>query len=294
MTNLYLHIGYPKTATTTLQKHVFQHHPDINYLGIKGVERKGVDEHTHQIFTELTQNPKTEFDKDKIMCCKTYLNTILNQNQNNLHQSLLFSNEDIVDSRKQDVITKADLLKEFFKDAKVIIVLRNQVDIIRSMYDMAPHKPLGIKDRYYAFDKWIDLSFKYYGKSFLCSLNYHRIVEHYRKLFGENNVEILLFEDILNKPVEFCNQISCFMKINPDTTQSLLTGSSPEKKSKRFIGDRIPKISSILPPLVKSFLKRKSRIKEADRVKIAENFRYSNRKLQQDFGLNIAQYNYPL
>ena len=294
MTNLYLHIGYPKTATTTLQKHVFQHHPDINYLGIKGVEREGVDEHTYQIFNELIKNSKTEFDKDKIMCCKTYLNTILNQNQNNLHQSLLFSHEDILDSRQQDVITRADLLKEFFKDAKVIIILRNQVDLIRSMYDMEPHEPLGIKDRYYAFDKWIDLSFNYYGKSFLCGLNYHRIVEHYRKLFGENNVEILLFEDILNKPVEFCNQISCFMKINPDTTQSLLTGSSPEKQSKRFIGDRIPKISSILPPLVKSFLKRKRRIKEADRVKIAENFRYSNRKLQQDFGLNIAQYNYPL
>ena len=228
------------------------------------------------------------------MCCKTYLNTILNQNQNNLHQSLLFSHEDILDSRPQDVITRADLLKEFFKDAKVIIILRNQVDLIRSMYDMGPHKPLGIEDRYYAFDKWIDLSFKYYGKSFLCGLNYHRIVEHYRKLFGKNNVEILLFEDILNKPVEFCNQISCFMKINPDTTQSLLTGSSPERTSKRFIGDRIPKISSILPPLVKSFLKRKTQIKEADRVKIAENFRYSNRKLQQDFGLNIEQYNYPL
>ena len=50
MTNLYLHIGYPKTATTTLQKHVFQHHLDINYLGIKGVGREGVDEHTYQIF----------------------------------------------------------------------------------------------------------------------------------------------------------------------------------------------------------------------------------------------------
>ena len=114
---------------------------------------------------------------------------------------------------------------------------------------MAPHQPLGIEDRYYAFDKWIDLSFKYYGKSFLCGLNYHRIVEHYRKLFGKHNVEILLFEDILNKPVEFCNQISCFMKINPDTTQSLLTGSSPEKKVKGLLKTEFRKYHRFCHPL---------------------------------------------
>ena len=30
---LYLHIGYPRTATKTLQTHFFPDHPDINYLG---------------------------------------------------------------------------------------------------------------------------------------------------------------------------------------------------------------------------------------------------------------------
>ena len=30
---LYLHIGYPRTGTTTLQKHLYCKHPQINYLG---------------------------------------------------------------------------------------------------------------------------------------------------------------------------------------------------------------------------------------------------------------------
>ena len=30
---LYLHIGYPRTGTTTLQRHLYCKHPQINYLG---------------------------------------------------------------------------------------------------------------------------------------------------------------------------------------------------------------------------------------------------------------------
>ena len=33
MTQLIVHLGYPKTATTTFQQHVFPNHPEIDYLG---------------------------------------------------------------------------------------------------------------------------------------------------------------------------------------------------------------------------------------------------------------------
>ena len=33
MKNLYIHIGFPRTGTTTLQLHLFPNHPQINFLG---------------------------------------------------------------------------------------------------------------------------------------------------------------------------------------------------------------------------------------------------------------------
>ena len=30
---IFLHLGYPKTASTYLQKNIFSKHPDINYIG---------------------------------------------------------------------------------------------------------------------------------------------------------------------------------------------------------------------------------------------------------------------
>jgi len=33
MSNTFIHIGFPKTATTTLQNHLFSKHPGIHYLG---------------------------------------------------------------------------------------------------------------------------------------------------------------------------------------------------------------------------------------------------------------------
>ena len=33
MKDLYIHIGFPRTATTTLQLRLFKNHKDLNYLG---------------------------------------------------------------------------------------------------------------------------------------------------------------------------------------------------------------------------------------------------------------------
>ena len=50
---LVIHVGYPKTATTTFQQHVFPHHPEIEYLGKFIPSFRYVDESMYGLVDEL-------------------------------------------------------------------------------------------------------------------------------------------------------------------------------------------------------------------------------------------------
>lgn len=320
MSNIYFHIGYPKSASTTLQKQCFNKHNEIINLGLYptnnvGLDTEKIDENSYYI---SDKNVKLFYDnllkKDEISYQFTknhlLLDDLLNKYQDK-NKAIVFSEERItsVFFTHPDIGLKANRIKKLIPNAKIIIVIRNQVDALTSMYADFPFDPRSFSiGKPIDIDKWVDTvldnEFIYYREM----LNYFNVIEHYSDLFGVENICILLFEELINKKDEFSNKLSHFMNINRSETLKLLSDKHENKRvSHRFNIARslknkyIPYISirsilgnNVVDKLI-SFLKegssKKYKMNSKTREKVYNYYMNCNTQLSEKYDLNVKYYN---
>jgi hypothetical protein len=146
---LYLHIGYPRTATTTFQRHLYSAHPEINYFG------KFIDFY-------ISGDLKNKFNQN----INYFLNEILNQTEseylNQYNKLLNFIKKLKLEDKKINLISdeylilnaiyyksaRKNKLKNFlirvnniFRDANIdiffIVTIRKQSDFLISLHNAA-------------------------------------------------------------------------------------------------------------------------------------------------------------
>jgi len=316
------HIGFPKSASTTLQKHLFDRHPEINFLGIYPSGNIGQDSDVInnktlylinknlQIFhTQMTECEGIEYfniKKNKLIKSIYYLldKDKLNLFSNERFSSVLFSHPD----RAQ----KAQNIKQIFPNAKILIVIRNQTDIIKSQYRDHPFDPRCLTlGKPVTIEEWIDINISMKNINFLKSIKYSEIIRYYIYLFGKNNVKVVLFEDLASNLEYFCKEISLFLDIDFNKTFSLLKDKKENigvtlnlnryRQFKRRVSLFIPKIlkentiikkiDNILILRLKYGKKQKIYINNEYKNKIYEYYRSDNLKLIE-LGIDIKNKGY--
>ena len=188
------HIGFPKSASTTLQKHLFDRHSEINFLGIYPTGNIGQDSNAinnktlylinknlQTFHTQMTECEGVEYfniNKSKLIkgiyCLldKKKLNLFSNER----FSSVLFSHPD----RAQ----KAQNIKQIFPNAKILVVIRNQIDIIKSQYRDYPFDPRCLTlGKPVTIEEWIDISISMKNINFFKSIKYSEIINYYIYLF---------------------------------------------------------------------------------------------------------------
>ena len=143
-----IHIGANKTASTTLQRCLFAKSKDLVYLGEDCVNYENYRDTLNSLVSDddihFSYESAKELFKNFVSSCG--------------EKTALYSNEDIMTSR---VPTQcAHRLKEFLPDAEIMVVIRNQLTAIPSMYanhgaylKMVPRR---YWRRYVSFDDWMD------------------------------------------------------------------------------------------------------------------------------------------
>jgi hypothetical protein len=303
-----VHIGYPKAASTTLQCNLFFEHSEINYLSINGPTHKEnfqIDENIRKLHQELITLNGIEYHYSNT---RNFFNDVIKKYMSSEKRNL-FSSEALLNQNFVDNYLKAYRLKEIFPNAKIIIVLRNQVDLLRSIYDMRCGG-----GRYIAFDKWLEMELKHFNTNFSGGLKFYETVAFYQELFGKHNVEVLLFEELLESINSFAHKLSAFIDIDAEQTNNLLknkplnTAKSHQVHNLRVKLNFIPGIqliqfSKVLPKSTHKYLvnkltevlpSKKSVMSQYHVDKMQETYGLSNRKLMDEFGLDVARYNYPL
>ncbi len=193
----YIHIGYPKNLSTTLQRDFFSQHPLIHHLGV------GVGSNIDYASDELNlvmENYVLYATDRKYRQVEAFSKKVLTEALNvqvEGKQAVGISGEllsfkfspDHVDSE-----TKARRLAELFDgDAKIIMLIRNQRDLLRSLYREV------IKIGYgESFQDFIEYVVYYQDRNFAFDFDYASTVELYRNLFGSENVEVLPVENVRN------------------------------------------------------------------------------------------------
>jgi len=187
---IYVHVGYARTGSTFLQNIFFRSlplnlilSPDLTYLANEtnyddGIFRKFLVEHG-----------------------------TFNNAESTLISSELFTGRG--DGNPVWNPTKmTHRLKKTFPNAKIIVVIRNQIEFVRSIYT---HKVVSRIVETRSLDKYLE---SYFENQLKPKLEYENRILQYYELFGRTNVLVLPYELLLKNYKSYLSKLCEFMNIN--------------------------------------------------------------------------------
>lgn len=216
MDSTIIHIGYHKSASTFLQQQVFPRLP-VNYVFFAGDKRQYLDmiESDDGLDSNLIRNWVDQEIARKYPTGK--------------HPTTVLSHEELSGHphgyKLISPITTARNLKQTFPNAKILIIVRNQLDYLTSLYTFRVAIK-GYETR--SFSHFLEEEGK---KGLYDHLEYHHLVEFYQQLFGVERVAVIPMELLLKSPDDFYGRLFKFMGI---PTQ-LLKNAHPANVSTRSI-----------------------------------------------------------
>lgn len=307
MTPLFVHVGYPKTATTTFQKHVFPHHPEIDYLGKFIPGHRYRDERLFPAIDSLMTADE---------CCYegvAELREIIEQYRSRCTRKvMLLSSESFIHVTATDLGLVAQRVRAAFEPCKIIITIREQRDMIRSFYGMHGRFgqylfitkseterlrfPLSVED-------WLKYEFRAYNQNLLSTLHYYEIIKYYCKLFGEQNIGIFLFEEFVKDKNDYTKKLCHFLGIDHTTAVRLAVGrhelpnsSRRELGSYKILSRIALQSSSREPAFIPEFLGRSPKarveISNAWQDKLKELYAKGNQALARELEVPLERFGY--
>lgn len=306
MTCSIIHIGANKSGSTTLQRCLFSHSPNLVYVGEDGPGYDGYKEIVNSLVS----------DDDIYYMAEEAEALFASHRSRSQGKTFLYSNEDIMTSRIP--VLCARRLQALLPDAKILAVVRNQLTAVPSWYAnhgaYLRHVPRRYWHRYVSFDEWMDYCTTFIKYSPIDGFFYHRILNLYASLFGKENVHVLLYEDFIYQKESFVKALCQILGIE-DHQEALKRLDGPRERRRntgrelryhRFRSGffRDVSLSGFLPGgkhikrLWTKFLEAgppaDGFMSDEWKEKIAALYREDNTRLAEAFGLPLERYRYPL
>lgn len=235
-----IHIGMPKTATTTLQRRLFAHHSEIYYLG--RYPESDYPERFHQNWACLDADIGSAIKNTVYF---QHLHTAdREQNSRRLRrcwetaaargQVPVFSWESLATDSLARRRLRARNLRALFGEAKILICLRNPLALIESAYflslhraNLNPHHSRWRLPHYRAIDQWIEYNYHHEVKP---HLQYAETIQAYAKFFGLANVHVFLFEDLIADAPRFVADLCAVLGIASEEALGLVTRATDNQR----------------------------------------------------------------
>ncbi len=192
----YIHIGYPKTLSTTLQRSYFDAHPDLFHLGIgcgSNIGYRNADIHK-MVEPYLTTCRDAKY-QEVYPSLKKALEQALSEAEHLGFKASGISNEMLAFSPPDhiDSSAKATRLKQLFgEETRIIIIIREQFSLLKSLYKEFVRQ--GISQTWVDFLRYL---FMFQDRSFLYDLLYDRTYARYAEFFGPEHILIFPIEAYL-------------------------------------------------------------------------------------------------
>lgn len=301
----FIHIGYHRAGSTFLQRNVFQPHP-----GLRSLSRKSI--HSY-----LLEPGGMDFDAG---VCRGWLEGELGQAHED-GQRLLLSDEELSGNIHTGggggYVTKevATRLHAVASEATIFIVVRNQVDMIESVYRQYVKRGGTLSLRGYLVDRGDNHRLP--GFRFR-HLDYHRLIQLYSGLFGEDRVKVLPYELLQRNPRAFLSELGGYLdlpSLEAESARRVNRGFSPASlmlarvSNRLYGGDRVNRrVLAHVPGSYELFrcvyaaidrvpASRKvpvwgARLRERDRLQVEERYRKGNRWVEEFTGRPLGHLGY--
>jgi hypothetical protein len=292
--NIFIHPGFAKTATSSLQKLVFAHHPEIQYLG--KLPESGSD--LKWSIRHICYADSITYNEEKVFgIFKAALQRF------DLERPVLLSSENFALHEAKDKGLVARRLKALFPEAKVFFTLRQQEEVLASFY--LQKLPRYLRDNnFIPFDRWLKYEGKSAHHSILDDLNYFHIVSYYATLFGREGVRLFLFEDLKKDRINYSRQIAEYIGVDPVRFQDLFHESKKNPTVSQKYLDFWNRWGALLPHwLVRKLSKRVANdLGVAAKIDIGESGRETvyrlcaegNRALAKEFHVSLEENGYTM
>ena len=323
---LLLHVGLPKTGTTTLQQAIFPNHSQLYYLGKffrTSVERGCLSNDVYEVLQPLFWGRKKAFDtKETIRLCREKILPQVPENKCLLVSYEVLGNRPTVTFRLM-----LERTVETFGFCRILYVLRNPVTQIPSEYLQNIEGGFIDPNRREWMDPscFLDIETWFAKKNMtrvegpaiddrrpFFSSNYIQNIHASIEILGKENVGVFLFEELQKQPEKYYRSISRFIGIDPDEAYCLSQQKHLNKRITQGELDKIRQLYSspwtraVLPFLPKrlrrSVLSAASKNSVPAKVELNSEFqdkiiaatRDGHRWLAETLDLPLAQYGYPI
>ena len=215
MHNIYIHIGFPKNASTMLETFFFPYIENVHYMG--KVYNGGLtfpNAELESVFENIEKQESLYFDLEK---SKDIVNKYLEKIES--HEKILISSEGFTTGHVDRGVI-AQRLKQIFPQAKILIIVREQLSSLISMYAyLVGQNGLSVNLAYgrpsvKSFKEWVLEQEDYLECSYLQKLKYSKLIDAYSALFPKVNV--LLYEELCAHPENFCRGVCEFLDLGED------------------------------------------------------------------------------
>ncbi len=264
MKKLTIHIGYPKTATTSLQLNVFSslmREGKIEYLN--HLNRK--DENLGTLYcgniikyvTGMGELKKCQEELKNLSTIKKEISIISNENLSIFCDDFTWDNFNPTAAFNASRIHA--VLSEYFDEIKIVMTLRAQKTLIPSFYAQYFKHFDKFNKKTATLSAWLENNLASNIADDDLMFNFDVMYSSYCHFFGENNIDVLLYEDLKHDKEAFYNQFSKILKIEPDYLAKLLETNIKNKTSNTASNKLItetPRLGDILLPYLKSPLKK--------------------------------------
>lgn len=212
MRKLFVHIGYPKTATSTLQEFVF---PELENIQNLGSELSSLIQDVYYAGENAC--------KRKHDLYKAQLDMIVSGSK---YESFIYSNESLTSHsmffrfQPHPYIWTADpnliarkistvfAETEVFDEIHPIIVIRKQEELVRSMYAQVYNIVFKRFRATRTFERFLDYAFNLCEDRFIVdALFFEDVVRTYDELFSPERVHVLAYEELKDNPKAFADQL---------------------------------------------------------------------------------------
>ncbi len=290
---VWLHPGMVKTATSTLQRHVFSHHPQIHFLGLPAPMPE-----LEWAIRHVCQADSTRFEPDRL---NAVLAEGLTTAARGSHPLISYENFALHESKDKGLV--ADRLAALFPNARVLFTIRRQEDLVTSWY-LTKLRTRIKRKAFIPFEEWYWTKAREPWGSILDDLCYHQTIRRYEERFGAQHVAVLTFEAFVAEPAAFLRNIAAFLEVEADPFSTLIEGKRENvAMSARYLAFW-HRASPFLPrKLVRKWSRRltfaggdKARITlpAAIRADIQERVATDNATLARSRDLDLASWGYTL